>query len=332
VADVLTARTAVAPDVRVGTGVAAFGLGTALPARVVSTAEIAARVGVEEDWILSRTGIRERRHAGPEDSCTSLATEAGRRSLAHAGVDPAEVDLVLVATMSADELTPNAAPVVAHALGAHRAGAFDVGAACTAFLGGLALGGSWVEAGRAETVLVIGVDLISRFLDFDDRATAALFSDGAGAVVLAATDGPSRLGPVVLGADGAYAGAIHAAHEDRIIRMDGPEVFRHAVARMTEATVTATARAGLSLDEVDLWVFHQANARILRAVGTRLGLDPDRVVSSIETFGNNSAATLPLALDAARADGRLHDGARVGLAAFGAGFTWGATVLEWGRP
>jgi 3-oxoacyl-[acyl-carrier-protein] synthase-3 len=298
----------------------------------VSTAEIAARVGVEEDWILSRTGIRERRHAGPEDSCTSLATAAGAQALARAGVAAAEVDLVLVATMSADALTPNAAPLVAHALGAHRAGALDVGAACTAFLGALSLGGSWVEAGRAETVLVIGVDLISRFVDFDDRATAALFSDGAGAVVLAATDGPSRLGPVVLGADGAHAGTIYAGHEDRILRMDGPEVFRHAVGRMAQAMGEATERAGLERDEVDLWVFHQANARILRAVGARLGLDPDRVVASIETLGNNSAATLPCALDAARADGRLHDGVRVGLAAFGAGFTWGATVLEWGRP
>jgi 3-oxoacyl-[acyl-carrier-protein] synthase-3 len=332
VAEALTTALPLRQPVRVATGVAAHSVGAALPERVVTTAEIAARVGVEEDWIVSRTGIRERRHAGPDDSCTSLATEAGRRTLALADIDPADVDLVLVATMSADELTPNAAPVVAYALGAHRAGALDVGAACTAFLGALALGGGWVEAGRAETVLVIGVDLISRFIDFSDRGTAALFSDGAGALVLSASDGPSRLGPVVLGADGAHAGTICAAHSDRILRMDGPEVFRHAVSRMSEAVTEATARAGLELDEVDLWVFHQANARILRAVGTRLGLDPERVVSSIETLGNNSAATLPLALGAACADGRLHDGVRVGLAAFGAGFTWGATVLEWGRP
>jgi 3-oxoacyl-[acyl-carrier-protein] synthase III len=314
------------------TGSAAVGLGVALPARVVPTAEVAARAGVEEEWMLARTGIRERRHAGPEDSCTSLATAAGRRALDSAGLDPEDVDLVLVATMSADMLTPNAAPVVAHALGATRAGALDVGAACTAFLGALALGSAWVEAGRASSALVIGVDLISRFTDFGDRATGALFSDGAGALVLVATDGPSRLGPVVLGADGALAGAIFATHEERRIRMDGPEVFRHAVARMGAAAQEAVELAGLTIDEIDVWVFHQANARILHAISGRLGLDADRVVSSIETLGNNSAATLPLALGAACANGRLRDGARVGLAAFGAGFTWGATVLEWGRP
>jgi 3-oxoacyl-[acyl-carrier-protein] synthase-3 len=332
VAEVLTAATPAAAEVRLPTGVAAHSLGTALPEGVVGSVEIAEGAGVDEGWILSRTGIRERRHAGPGDTCASLATEAGRRALGGAGVDPLDVDLVLVATMTADALTPNAAPVVAHALGAQRAGALDVGAACAGFLAGLALGGAWIEAGRARTVLLIGADVMSRLIDFSDRGTAALFSDGAGALVLTPTDGPSRLGPVVLGADGSHAETIIARHEDRIIRMDGPEVFRHAVTRMGQAVTEATTRAGIELDDVDLWVFHQANARILRALGNRLGLHPDRVVSSIETLGNNSAATLPLALDAAREDGRLRDGARVGLAAFGAGFTWGAAVLEWGRP
>lgn len=302
-----------------------------LPEGRLTTAEIAERLGVTEEWIMSRTGIRERRRAKPGERLSDYAARAGARALAGAGVDAADLDLVIVATLSQDELTPNAAPIVAHTLGAHRAGACDVGAACTAFLYGLALGTGQIESGRAERVLLIGADFITRITDYDDKRSAPLFGDAAGAVVLGRGDGEQGvIGPIVLGSDGSHARTITASHAERLVRMDGPEVFRHAVARMSEVTLQAVARAGMSLDEVDLFVYHQANARITRALGERLGLAPERVVDCIESFGNASAATLPVALVAAERDGRLKPGARVLLSAFGAGFTWGGGVIEWG--
>ncbi len=238
---------------------------------------------------------------------------------------------MLVATLTQDELMPNAAPIVAHAIGADRAGAIDIGAACTGFLSGLSLAAAQIETGRAECVLLIGADFTTRIIDWDDKRTAPLFGDGAGAVVLGpATGEVGAIGPIVLGADGSGAPAIQIAHGDRKLRMDGPEVYRHAVARMGEATLAAVEGAGLTLDDIDLFVYHQANGRILRALAEKLQLPSERVVDCIENLGNSSAATLPLGLVAAEHDGLLKPGARVLLSAFGAGFTWGAGVIEWG--
>jgi 3-oxoacyl-[acyl-carrier-protein] synthase-3 len=313
-------------------GTALLSVASAAPATTVTNAQVAARLGVSEQWIVERTGIRERRHAAEHETLVGLATEAGLLALARAGVAAADLDLVLVATMTPDSLLPNAAPLVAHALGAHRAGALDVGAACTAFIGALSLAAAQVEAGRADTVLVIGADVLSRVTDHDDRRTAALFGDGAGAVVITATEGEGRLGPVVLRADGAGADLIHGSHEERKVRMNGPETYRNAVMRMAEVTLEAAARAEVELGDIDLFVYHQANGRILSAVGERLGLPPERVVSCIERYGNTSAATIPMALADAEQGGRLQHGSTVLLAAFGAGVTWGGTVVEWGAP
>jgi 3-oxoacyl-[acyl-carrier-protein] synthase-3 len=315
------------------TPAAILSVATDLPPQRLTSAELAERLGVTEDWIMTRTGIRERRVARPDERLSDYATRAGARALEAAGVDAANLDLVIVATLSQDEVTPNTAPIVAHNLGAGGAGAFDVGAACTAFLTALAQGCANIESGRARYVLVVGADFVSRLVDYDDKRSAPLFADAAGAVVLGPSlDGEGRgaVGPIVLGADGSHAGTLFATIADRKIRMDGPEVFRHAVARMTEVTLDAIARAGLTLDDIDLFVFHQANARITRALGERLNLDPDRVVECIETIGNASAATLPVGLASALADGRLAPGANVLLAAFGAGFTWGGGVVQWG--
>jgi 3-oxoacyl-[acyl-carrier-protein] synthase-3 len=302
-----------------------------VPSARVTTAELAERLGVSEDWIVSRTGIRARPVAAPDERLSEFAAAAGSRALSRAGVDPADVDLVLVATLTQDELMPNAAPVVAHAIGADRAGAVDLGAACTGFLSGLSLGAAQIETGRAERVLLVGADFTTRIVDWEDKRTAPLFGDGAGAVVLAPSEGGvGSIGPIVLGADGSGAPAIHIDHSDRKLRMDGPEVYRNAVARMGEATLAAVEGAGLGLDDIDLFVYHQANGRILRALAERLGLPSERVVDVIENLGNSSAATLPLGLVAAERDGRLRPGARVLLSAFGAGFTWGAGVIEWG--
>ena len=262
---------------------------------------------------------------------SDYAARAGAAALGRAGMDAAQLDLVIVATMTADEVTPNTAPIVAHALGAHRAGAFDVGAACTAFVVALAQGTAQIESGRAQRVLVVGADFVTRLTDYTDRRTSPLFADAAGAVVLGvaqADDG--AIGPIVLGADGSHAQTIMATLAERAIHMDGPEVYRHAVTRMSEVTLQAVAQAGWELEDIDLFVYHQANARITRALGERLGLSPERVVDCIASLGNSSAATLPVALAEAERDGRLRPGARVLLSAFGAGFTWGGGVLEWG--
>ncbi len=304
---------------------------TELPAGILTSAELADQLGISEDWILTRTGIRERRRASADERLTDYATRAAAAALDAAEVDARDLDLVIVGTMTQDELTPNTAPLVADALGAQRAGAFDVGAACTAFLSGLALGAAQIESGRARYVLLVGADFITRITDYEDPRSAPLFADAAGAAVLAPGDGGNgEIGPIVLGADGSHGQTITAAHADRKLRMDGTEVYRNAVSRMSEVTLEAVERAGSTLDEIDLFVFHQANARITRAIGERLALAPERVVDCIETLGNASAATLPVALDAAMRDGRLRAGTRVLVSAFGAGFTWGGGVIEWG--
>ena len=315
------------------TAAAILSVATDLPPERLTSAELAERLGVTEEWIMTRTGIRERRIARPDERLSDYATRAGARALEAAGVDAANLDLVIVATLSQDELTPNTAPIVAHNLGAARAGAFDVGAACTAFLTALAQGCANIESGRARYVLVVGADFVTRLVDYSDKRSAPLFADAAGAVVLGPSlDGEGRgtIGPIVLGADGSHAGTLFATIAERKVRMDGPEVFRHAVARMSEVTLDAITRAGLTLSDIDLFVFHQANARITRALAERLQVDLDRVVECIETIGNASAATLPVGLATAQADGRLRPGANVLLAAFGAGFTWGGGVVRWG--
>ncbi len=319
-----------APSRRVGA--LAASVAVSVPETVVSNAEISAELGVGEDWIERRTGIRSRRKAGPEERLETHATSCARTALQRAGVDPADVDLVIVATTTSDELMPGTAPLVAHALGANRAGAFDVGSACTGFLSALSVGAAQIEAGRASCAVVIGADLMTRITDPRDRATAAVFADGAGAVVLERTAGRGRIGPIVLGADGSGADHITVKRSDSVIRMRGHETFREAVARLTLCTHQATRAAGVTLDDIDLFVYHQANGRILSAVGERLGLAPERVVDCIGQYGNTCAATLPLALAFSEREGLLGPGDRVLLGAFGAGFTWGATVLEWGRP
>jgi len=302
-----------------------------VPPTRVSSLAVAERLGISEEWILARTGIRERPVAEPEERLSDYAARAGAAALERAGIDPSEVDLVLVGTLTADEITPNAAPLVANAVGADFAGAFDVGAACTAFLAGVATGAAQIESGRARWVLVVGADFVTRVVDWEDKKVAPLFADAAGAAVLGPADGAHGvIGPIVLGADGSHGESLVIPNVERKIRMDGQEVYRHAVARMAESTLEALDRTGLRLDDIDLFVYHQANARITTALGERLGLDPERVVDCIERYGNSSAATLPLALVQAEHDGRLKPGARVVLGAFGGGFTWGGGVIEWG--
>ena len=320
--DAMATVTMPAPGARVRTaGIA--GLGTALPERSVANEEIASALGVDAAWIERRTGIRARRIAGAE-RLSDLAAEAGRAALDDAGT--VDVDLVLVATFTQDEITPNAAPLVAHALGS-RAAAADVGAACVGFLSALSLAAAAVESGRADRALVVGADVLSRVTDRTDRRTAALFGDGAGAVVVAA--GPGLIGPVVQRTAGEHAPLIVATREDPFIRMQGHETFLAATAALCEVSVDACAAAGVALGDVDRFVFHQANRRILDAVAARLALDRERVVDAIADLGNTSAASVPLALAQARDEGLVAPGDRVLVGAMGAGFVYGAGVIEW---
>jgi len=316
---------------RIG-GAAIAAVGASLPEKVVLSSEIGERLGLAPNWIERRTGITARRMAGPEESLNEHATIAARQALERAGVDVKDVDLVLAATSSSEELLPNMAPMVAHALGATNAGAFDVVAACNGFLSALATGTAMVDSGRASCVVIVGADFMSRFIDPDDRGTAAVFADGAGAIVLVATGEPTRIGPVVLGADGDVDGIIRITRERQVVEMIGHETFKHAVTRLSQATKQAVEASGLTYDDIDLFVYHQANGRILSALAERIGLPIDRVVDCIGELGNTSAATLPLALDHSVRARRLRQGDRVLLAAFGAGFAWGATVVEWGVP
>ncbi len=317
------------------------GLGTALPVDVVENATIAERLGVAEGWIERRTGISRRHRVSGDERVATLAASAATAALADAGIPAAAVDLILLATLASDDITPACAPEVAHLIGAHDAGAYDIGAACTGFVAAVATAGAFLESGRADTVLVITSEVLSRFIDPDDRRTAALFGDGAGAVVLTAgvasadadaTAGPvTAVGPAVLGSDGGQAEVIRCTRESQVIAMDGHNTFLAAVTRMAESTIDACTAAHLTLADIDLFVYHQANSRILQAVADRLGLPAERVVNAIGDLGNTSAASIPLGLAHAREAGRLRAGDRVLCAAFGAGLTWGACVLNWSR-
>ena len=304
-------------------------IASALPAQVVSTDALAARLGVSEEWIVSRTGIHERRIAEPGMPLCELAAEAGRRALARAQVEPPDVDLILVATSSSDSVVPNTAPLVADLLGAGAALAADVGAACSGWVAALSLAAGQLESGRARTALVIGAEIMSRLLDPEDRITAPLFGDGAGAVVMQAAPIEGAIGSFVFGSDASGADSIVIRREENRVRMDGIDTFKHAVRRLSDATIDALGTSGRTIDEIDMFVYHQANARILRAVGQRLALPADRVLDVVGRYGNTSAASVPIALADAEQAGRLRHGAAVLIAAFGAGYVWGAGILEW---
>jgi 3-oxoacyl-[acyl-carrier-protein] synthase-3 len=307
-----------------------LGVGSALPPLRVHSDEIARRIGVDSGWIERRTGIRERRRAAPGERVSTLAAIAANAALADAGLSADALDAVLVATVTADEIMPAAAPIVAHEIGASHAGAADVGAACAGSVSALAFATAMIEAGRARHVLVAGVDVLSRLVDPDDRRTAPLFGDGAAALVVSG-DASGEIGPFVLGSDGASADAIRATRSRGIVEMDGHDTFLAAVDRLASCTETVLERSGLELSDIDLFIYHQANSRILTAVSERLGLARDRVYDCLAELGNTSAASVPLALERALAAGRVRTGDRVLLAAVGSGLVWGATVLTWGR-
>lgn len=312
-------------------GAAVTGWGVALPERELTNQDLAPRLGLTEEWIFERTGIRSRRIVGPGETTVTLATAAGRAALDHAGVDPDEVDVVVLATCTPDNKMPASASIVQHALRATNAGAFDINAACSGFVYAVAQGAALIEAGTARRALVIGSDVLTTVTDYNDPRSCVIFGDGAGATLLERTDGPGRLGPFQLGSDGSEPELLWIPNETGVIHMQGREVYRRAVEGMTRSVREVLSGADLGIDDVDLLVAHQANARILEAVAGRLGLPRERVALNIATVGNTSAASIPIALHEAVASGQLRDGDIVVLTTFGAGFTWATGVLRWGR-
>ena len=316
------------------------GLGAYLPEKVVTNDDLAAVLDTSDAWIRSRTGITQRHHAAPEQATSDLAVAAGKAALADAGLSTDDVASIIVATMTPDHTVPGTAPLVAAALGTEVA-ALDVNAACSGFLYALRVGTALVQAEDAP-VLVIGAEVLTRIVDPTDRSVAILFGDGAGAVVLA-PDPAGRMGPFALGADGrdpsmlwAETGGTRTPVSPAVLEarthymtMRGGDVYRNAVVRMAAAANDVLAKAGKTIADVDLFVGHQANVRILDAVGQRLGLDPTRSHVTVDQHGNTSAASVPLALADARDRGRLAPGDTVLLTAFGAGLTWGACLLTW---
>jgi 3-oxoacyl-[acyl-carrier-protein] synthase-3 len=314
---------------RGGTGAAIASVGAAVPDGVLATEELANRLGVPTDWILTRTGVSERRIASNGESTAGLAARAAEDALGRAALSPEQIDSVLVATMTPDEQTPNVAPIVAHELGVGPVCAADVGMACTGFLAGLSFGVAQIESGRAERVLVIGSEIMSRLTNFDDRGTAALFADGAGAVVLERAQGEERVGTILLRSDGSLRHLIRADRNGGSIEMLGQDTYRFAVDSLAEVARESVREAGVGFDRVDLFLCHQANARIVSAVAERLEIPPERVASYIDRYGNTSAASIPIALAAAERDGRLRSGSTILMVACGSGFTWGAAMLKW---
>jgi 3-oxoacyl-[acyl-carrier-protein] synthase-3 len=303
--------------------------GFSLPEKQLRNAELAARVGVTEEWIYERTGIRSRRIAGPDETTSSLATLAGLDALGRAGVAPEELDLVIVATATADQRLPGAAPLVQAGLGATRAGAFDVGAGCAGFLYALSVASALVDSGAVRRILICGADVLSRVTDYSDARSCVLFGDGAGAALVEKTEGPGQVGPFRLHADGSAIGLLYIPPETGVIKMEGRQVYRRAVQGMTESVREVVAAAGITLDDVRLLVAHQANARILEAVASQLGIDEGRVLTNIVRYGNTSAASIPIAIAEATQQNILEEGDIVILTAFGAGFVWGAGMLRW---
>lgn len=324
-------------------GVAILGCGMSVPERVLTNAELEGMVDTTDEWIVSRSGIRERHIAAPGEATATLATSAGVDALKEAGLTPDDLDLVIVGTCTPDMPVPGSAPLVQSALGAGRAGAFDINAGCTGFIASLAMGTSAVSSGLARHVLVCGADTLSRITNYSDRGTCVLFGDGAGAVVLGPSEADDRVGPFLMGCEGerwdllyvpAGGSARPAAPETlaergHAIRMKGQDVYKHACDRMTQAAREVCGE--VPLEEIDLVVAHQANSRIIRTVQQRLGLRDDQVVDNIAGYGNTSAASIPIALTECVASGRLRDGMRVVLVAFGAGFSWAAGLMRWGQ-
>ena len=319
-----------------GRPVSITGLGCRVPDRVVTNDELAAFVDTSDEWILERTGIRERRFADESEALSDLALPACHAALAQAGLDGADIDLLIVATVTPDMMFPSTAAVLADQLGAATAAAYDLSAGCTGFVYGVAQAYAMLASGLAHRALVVGGDVLSRILDWDDRSTLVLFGDGAGAVVLEASAEPGFIG-FELGADGGGgenlwlpgSGSRVFDTTEKYVKMNGREVFRFATRILVQSAEELLEQCEVSIDDVDLYIPHQANMRIIDHATKKLGVAPDRVVINVDRFGNTSSGSIPLALADAAADGRLRPGTLVLMTGMGAGLTWGSALIRW---
>lgn len=311
------------------------GTGSALPRRRVTNAELAQTVDTSDEWIVARTGIRSRYVAGEGETTATLARDAALKALAHAGLAASDIGLIVLATATPDQTFPSSATKIQAMLGIDDCIAFDVHAVCTGFLYALSVADSMLRSGMAKKALVIGAETFSRILDWEDRATCVLFGDGAGALVLVAEERDRGVLATRLHADGRHNdllfvdGGPSTTGTVGKLRMKGREVFRHAVIKLADVLSEVMGAAGLSADDVDWVVPHQANARILDATAKKLGLPPEKIVVTVDDHANTSAASVPLAFDAAVKDGRIKRGDIVVLEAMGGGFTWGAAALRY---
>ena len=311
------------------------GVGSALPKRCVTNAELSETVDTSDEWIVERTGIRSRYMADDSETTATLATDACRRALAHAGIDARDIGLIVLATATPDQTFPSSATKVQAALGIDDCIAFDVHAVCTGFLYALSVADAMLSSGAANKALVIGAETCSRILDWNDRGTCVLFGDGAGALVLTAEEGERGILATRLHADGRHNDLLYVDGGPSTtgtvgkLRMKGREVFRHAVKNLADVLNEVLAAAGLTSADVDWVVPHQANARILDATAKKLGLPIEKVVVTVDRHANTSAASVPLALDTAVRDGRIKRGDLIVLEAMGGGFTWGAAVVRY---
>jgi 3-oxoacyl-[acyl-carrier-protein] synthase-3 len=319
-----------------GLPVSITGLGCKVPDRVVTNEELARRVDTSDEWIVDRTGIRERRMADDSEALSDVALPACRDALAHAGLEGKDIDLVIVATVTPDMAFPSTGAILADQLGATSAAAYDLSAGCTGFVYALAQGYGMVAGGLAKRALVVGGDLLSRILDWDDRSTLVLFGDGAGAVVLEAGPEPGFVG-FELGADGAGgqslwlpgSGSRLFAESEKYVKMNGREVYKFATRILVQSAEELLARCEVSIDDVDLYIPHQANMRIIDHATRKLGVPSERVVINVDRYGNTSSGSIPLALADAAADGRLRPGQLVLMTGMGAGLTWGSALIRW---
>jgi 3-oxoacyl-[acyl-carrier-protein] synthase-3 len=321
-----------------GPPISITGLGAHVPERVLSNEELSTIVDTSDEWIMERTGIRERRIAAPEEALTDLALPAARTALAQAGVEARNIDLLVCATVTPDMMFPTSSALLADTLGAGDAAAYDLLAGCTGFMYALAQAYAMIAAGLSERALVVGGDVLSRILDWTDRSTLVLFGDGAGAVVLEKVDQPGFLG-FELGADG--GGGLHLslpgsgsrrmedATRNGYVHMNGREVFKFATRVLVSSAQAVLERCDASIDDVDVYIPHQANVRILDHAAQKLGIDRDRMIVNVDRYGNTSSGSIPLALTDAQAEGRLEKGSLVLMTGMGAGLTWGSALMEW---
>lgn len=323
-----------------------LGLGMSVPERVLTNFDLEKMVDTSDEWITTRTGISERRLVGPSQATSDLSSEAALMALRDAGISPEQVDAIIVATITPDMPFPSTACLVQDKIGASRAAAFDLSAGCAGFIYGLSLAKAYIESGMYSTIVVIGAEVLSRVTDWTDRSTCVLFGDGAGAAVVGAVNEESaaaRIMSVSLGADGSGARLIHIpaggslmpASEDTVknrlhyIRMSGNQVYKFAVHIMEDAVLEALSKIGLDKHDIDRFIPHQANARIIESAARRLDLPPDKVFMNIHKYGNTGAASVPIALYEARETGFVKPGDSVALVGFGAGLAWGAAIIYW---